>query len=239
MAVAISVALVGCGEEVGRDVPLGARLTSEAATSGVPPAPTSAAVPPTRPAISPVPQPTLNAVALAQVNNLGRLILTEQDLGPTFAVQRSDRSFREAIVETQAGIPELAAFLNSSTLQGAWAVLYGRTVAPGGTVSSIAYLFATPEDALEYVRVFDSIETTDYLSAIAVDRIVAPAVGDEATAVRFRTTSGRSLEVMWSEGPLVGQVIIRHAEDREEPEDAALLAQLATTQAARMAAALP
>lgn len=178
-------------------------------------------------------------MALAQVNNLARLVLSEQDLGPDYAVQRSDRSLRAAIVETQAGIPELAAFLNGSSLQGAWAALYGRTTPPGGVVSSIVYLFGASTDAMAFVDTYGAIETTDYIGAIEVQRINLPAVGERSVAVRFRTTAGRALEAVWAQGPLAGQIIIRYSEDSEDPGDIERLGQLAALQAQRMAAALP
>lgn len=231
--------LAACGDEVDRDLPLGARLTSEAATRGVPPAPTMAPAGTAVPVISAAPQPTLDAVAVAQLNSLARLVLSEQDLGPDYALQRSDRSLRAAIVETQAGIPELAAFLNGSSLQGAWAALYGRTTPPGGVMSSVVYLFGAPADAIAFVETYGAIQTTDYIGAIDVQRINLPVVGERSIAVRFRTTSGRALEVVWAQGPLAGQIIIRYAEDTEDPGDIDRLGQLTSLQAQRMAAALP
>lgn len=244
IALSVFPMVTGCGGgEVDRDVPLSARLTSEAATRGVPPLPTvttgPASAASTIPApVSPIPQATLDAATLAQINNLRRFVLAPADLGADFEVQRSERSFRASIVEAQSGIPELASFLNTSSLQGAWGALYARTVEPAGTLSSIVYLFATPQDAQAFVAAYGAIETTDYIGAIEVQALPAPALGDVAFAVRFRTTSGRSLEVVWTQGQLAGHVILRHSTDSEDPADQDAVAGLALIQAMRMADAL-
>lgn len=124
--------------EVRRNLSLAERLNLGGRNRGDPPPPTDQAFQPTvvptkwgRPPRASS-APSVDAVTLAQINNLGRLILVEGDLGDGFQVERSDRSYRQTIVEAQAGIPEFAALLDGSSLIGAWSVLYLGTVGLAG-----------------------------------------------------------------------------------------------------------
>lgn len=100
------------------------------------------------------------------------------------------------------------------------------------------YLFDSPGDARAMIAAYEAIETTDYVGAVEVQELPSVELGDAAAVVRFRTTSGRSLEAVWAQGLLVGQVILRYLDDAEG-EDVDLLAALARVQVDRMAAALP
>ncbi|MBI5288722.1 MAG: hypothetical protein HY873_07085 [Chloroflexi bacterium] len=102
-------------------------------------------------------------------------------------------------------------------------------------LSSIVFLFGTPEDARAYVEGNANIRAEDYLSAIEVQQVQAETIGDAAHLVRYRLVDGRSLEYTWSQGQLAGQVILRYTQDAEEPDDPGTVVGLARIQSAKMA----
>ena len=89
------------------------------------------------------------------------------------------------------------------------------------------YLFDSPGDARAMIAACEAIETTDYVGAVEVQELPSVELGYTAAVVRFRTTSGRSLEAVWSQGLLVGQVILRYSDDAEGEDDVDMLVALA------------
>jgi hypothetical protein len=243
VALLASVSFVGACGDGDVDAPPSEQLTAQARTPAASPAASTAvspaAVSPGPSPDAPTPQQTLDAQTVAELNNLARLSLVQGDLPSGFEVARSQRALKEQIVEAQVAIPEIALFLRDSSLQGAWAALYADAGAPQAGVSSIVYLFDDPADAAGFVEAYRQVRAEDYLTAIEVQALQAPPVGEQAYYVRFRRIDGRSLELTWSQGPLVGQVILRYTEDTEDPGDPDLVVGLAAVQAQRMASFLP
>jgi len=241
VTLAAVVAAVACGDagsERGDPSPTD-RLTAQARTPA-PNSPTPAFAQPTvapgTAAPAPTPVPTLDPRVLGEVNALGRLALAEGDLPAGFVVQRSQRALKADIVAAQISIPELALFLRDSSLAGAWAALYARAdESQQAGLSSIVFLFGTPEDARAFVEANANIRAEDYLFAIEVQQVQAETIGDAAHLVRYRLTDGRSLEYTWAQGKLAGQVILRYTQDGEGPDDAGTVVGLARIQSTKMA----
>lgn len=221
------------------EAPLPDRLTAEAPA----PSPTQPAAgsPSTgAPSVIPTPAPTLPASVLGQVNALGSLVLGDAEVPAGFVVQRSDRALKADVVQAQIAIPELALLLRASDLAGAWGALYTRTDQAGQAgISSIVYLFGTPEGAQGFVEATANITDADYVGALEVAEVQADDVGDASHLFRYRLIDGRSLEYTWAQGQLAGQIILRYTQDAEAPDDPITVAGLARIQAVKMAAFLP
>jgi hypothetical protein len=173
-----------------------------------------------------------------QLRALGRLILVPADLPPGYTIQNSQPASKAQIVEAQIAIPELALQLRDSDLLGAWAALLTSPGPPETGVSSIIYLFATPEDAQAFVAANGQILAADYLSATEAEQLAADPIGDATVFMHFTTLDGESFEYTWSQGPVSGQVIVRYA--GEAPPDAvAFTTGLAMIQAQRIATFVP
>jgi hypothetical protein len=171
---------------------------------------------------------------------LGSLVLGDADVPPGFVVQRSDRALKADVVQAQIAIPELALFLRASDLAGAWGALYTRTDQAGQAgISSLVYLFGSPEGARSFVEATGSITDADYVGALEVVEVQADDIGDASHLFRYRLLDGRTLEYTWAQGQLAGQIILRYTDDTEAPDDPITVVGLARTQAAKMSAFLP
>jgi hypothetical protein len=240
-----ALAFAACGSDGGGELPLAGRLTAQAAGGTTQPAsPVQPAPPrPTAPSATSTPasapataQPTLDALTLGQVNALERLVLGQNEVPAGFTVLRSERAFRRDIVAAQIAIPELARFLQDSTLAGAWGSLYAKATQDGQVaLTTIVYLFGTPQDALAFVEANANVQAGDYVAAIEVQQVQGDVIGDAAYFVRYRLVQGRSLEYTWAQGPLAGQVILRYTQDTEDPDDPGNIVGLARMQSVKMA----
>jgi hypothetical protein len=173
------------------------------------------------------------------VNALGALVLAEGDLPAGFVVQRSDRALKEDVVQAQVAIPGLALHIRASDLAGAWGAIYTRTDQSGQAgISSIVYLFGSPEGAQGFVEKTASITDKDYVGALEVTEVQADDIGDASHLFRYRLLDGRSLEYTWAQGQLAGQIILRYTQDAEAPDAAITVVGLARMQAEKMSAFL-
>jgi hypothetical protein len=228
-----------CGDSDSDDLPLADRLTRQA--SPVTGAPTTAAISPSpaAPTVEPTPAPSPDAATVLQVRSLANLALAEADLPAGYTVRARQPAYKLDIVLAQIAIPELANYFEDSDLRGSWAALYTKPGPPDTSISSIVYLFATPESARALVDVASQIGAEDYLSATEAQLLPQPVVGESATFLRYTTATGPSLELTWSQGLLGGQVIMRIAGESEPIGATDLVLSLAQTQATRMATFLP
>jgi hypothetical protein len=234
------VTLLGtaCGGD--DEAPLQDRLTAQA---GSPSAQTSSPAPQTSPQTAPTAAPTvavaptLDPATSLQVRSLGRLILGPDDV-PGFDTLNNQEASRQQIIDAQSGIPELQQALEASDLLGAWAALYSNPEPPGTFISSVAYLFESPQGAASLVEATRNIEVADYLGALEAAEEPAAPVGEASVLMRFRTPDGYAYELTWAQGPAAGQVLVRYVD--EPPADARDVVQaLAQIQAQRMATFVP
>jgi hypothetical protein len=243
LAVFLAASFASCGGTES-DVPLRDRLTASSGNASPAATPSPASTAPAEspagapPEGVPTPAPTPDAATTLQLRSLARLILVPADLPPGYTVRNSQVASKEQIVEAQIAIPELALHVRESDLLGAWAALMTAPGPPETGVSSINYLFTTPEDAREFVEANGQILAADYLSATLAEPLGAESIGDASALMHFTTLDGESFEYTWSQGPIAGQVIVRYA--GEAPPDAvAFTTALAAIQAQRVATFIP
>jgi hypothetical protein len=196
---------------------------------------------------SPTVRPGLDAteeVLLASLSGLGNYVLTVEDVPPGHRVRSNQPVSRRETAVANVGITSLAEYINDSDMQGAWATLMTRDE-PASGLSSIIYVFATPEGARGLVDTVGAITPADYPGAATVEHLTPEPIGDATALTVYRiaaaptsgqsTISARTVEVTWAQGRFVGQVIIRYPGDVSSPDEIALINSLARIQAERMA----
>ncbi|HXK33261.1 MAG TPA: hypothetical protein VNM91_04515, partial [Dehalococcoidia bacterium] len=173
-------------------------------------------------------------LAPVELQELALLTIREDEVPFGFRVRSSIPVTRNEVVAGQIAIGRLAAYLEDNGVLGAWAVLYTREQ-PNSGLSSIAYQFQTAEGARGMVATIASLTTADYTTATAVEPVPAETVGDASVMMRYRLPGARTLELTWSHGNRVGQVLLRYSGDVETPGDRELLLGLARIMQQRIA----
>jgi hypothetical protein len=175
-------------------------------------------------------------VAAAVGQRLRPLALQPADAPAGFAVQNDQPFSKKQATAADISVPPLAIFLDKSDLSGGLARLF-KQQEPASALSSVVYLFATPDSAKGFVAAIAALTSADYFGASAVDRVQSDKIGDAAQMMRYETAEGRTLEYTWAQGRLAGQLVLRGGVD--SPDDVAQLISLARKQSERMAASAP
>jgi hypothetical protein len=165
---------------------------------------------------------------------LGTLTLQMSDVPDDFALRSSFGATTGEIAAAQIAIPVVAAYMEDTPVQGAWALLYTRDQPEAG-LSSIVYQFPSAEEAAGYVNLVSGLTNSDYPGATSVEPVAAETVGEKSVLMRYRLTGSRTLELTWAQGARAGQVLLRYVGDTESEGDVELLLALARAQAQRMA----
>jgi len=193
-----------------------------------------ASTPTAAPSAAETVQPTPNATEQRQgveVQTLRSYVLLDTDVGGGYRVGRSAPSNRKDTATAQIGIPSLATYISKSDLWGVWGKLF---IGDQKALSSVLYLFQTPQSAGGLVSALAALKDADYPAATSVERAPADKIGDASQMMRYKIPGATTLEYTWAQGRLAGQVIIRYVGDTEAPDDAALIVVLARKQFERM-----
>lgn len=222
-------AAAGCG---------GSSASDPTARPGTPSTSAAAASPATTQTSDEQTAVAANRALTVQLSKLRPLVLGQADVPFGFQLKNDQAISKDTAAQGDATIAPLAAFLNGSDLTGVWAKLFTREQPPSA-LSSIVYLFGTPTSAGRLVSTIAALTTSDYLTASSVERVQSDKIGDSAQMMRYRTSAGRSLEYIWSQGRFAGEIVLRYSGDIEAPDDVAQVVALARKQFELMAAATP
>lgn len=186
----------------------------------------------TTPAAAITPDRTEEALA-ASLGRLEPIVLTQAEMPEDYTLRSNQPVGRREVAVSFAGLPPLAGFLDQSELEGAWAAFFTRP-SPESAISSIVYSFKTPAGATQMADTIAALTTADYPAATRVDPLQADQVTPSARMKVYVVPGSRTLEYTWTEGRLVGQIILRYAGDVDNPEDSGLIVSLARMQEQRM-----
>ena len=243
LAAAVTTASIACGGSTVTPSGPAAVVGSPVAPGGgvapsaqAPTAPGAGAAPSTPIAAAATPggsDATAQAQAVAQFRDIASLVLASPDVPAGYKARTAVPVPRTQVIAAQIGIRKLASYMLASDLEGAWAVLYVKDDQSVG-LSSVVTRYRGAGNAAAYVDVAASLVSADYPAATSIEQAQADTVGDKSVFLRTRLPGARILEYTWSQGRLVGQVILRYSGDTENPDDAGLLVSLARKQAAKM-----
>ena len=176
---------------------------------------------------------TQEAQTIAELRDIAPFVLASADLPAAFKARSAQPIARSQVIASQAGLPKLAQYLTSSDLAGAWASLYTQTDQTS-SLSSIVFRYGSAASAGGYVDATIGLVNSDYPAATSIERVQADSIGDKAVFMRYRLPGARLLEYTWSQGRLVGDIVLRYAGDIEGPDDIGLVLSLARKQEIKM-----
>ena len=176
---------------------------------------------------------TQEAQTIEQLRDIAPFVLASADLPAGFKVRSAQPITRPQVIASQIGVPKLARYLTASDMAGAWASLYTQTDQTS-SLSSIVFRYGSAASAGGYVDATIGLVNGDYPAATSIERVQADSIGDKAVFMRYRLPGARLLEYTWSQGRLVGDIVLRYAGDTEGPDDVGLVLSLARKQEIKM-----
>jgi hypothetical protein len=192
------------------------------------------------PQATPSAQDSIDATRTEEANaavlgDLANALLAQGDVPEGYELRVSEPVTRAEAAAANVGIPRLGGFLQNSDLVGAWASFYLRAEPQTG-LTSIVFEFPSAESAQAFVDVISSLTARDYPEAVSVERVQSDKIEDKAQMMLYRLAGGRAYDFTWTQGRYAGQIVLRHAGDRDNPEDRSLMVALARRQADLMRA---
>ncbi len=178
---------------------------------------------------------TQEALTIDQLRDIAPIVLASAELPAGYTVRAAQPITRGQVIASQLGVPKLARYLSGSDLAGDWVSLYTKSDQTS-SISSIIHRFATGASAGGFVDATAGLVTGDYPTATSIERVQAESIGDKSVFMRYHLPGARLLEYTWSQGRLVGDIVLRYAGDTEGPDDVGLVVSLARKQEAKMLA---